>query len=232
MRQAKVLFNIEILGVNAATANVDSYIQLISLGNPLPWLQDTPTHRVWETWGVTYRDLRILDSSNRVTAVFNLTAHDLGDSENYDTAKALFLAAANAGDANRNGLPDQWESKYFGNNLADRDADPDHDGYSNFLEFAFGTDPLDPNSHPALPLLFNVNGQGTVTFTRWAGSTSDYLVDASTNLTAWITTGSVIRGATTNLFDGTGRLRSIFTLTKPANIQTNGFIRLRLQARP
>lgn len=54
-------------------------------------------------------------------------------------------------DANRNGILDAWETTRFGN--ADHganqpDDDPDGDGLSNLLEYAFDTHPLVPNASP------------------------------------------------------------------------------------
>ena len=36
----------------------------------------------------------ILDGNNETYAVFNLTTYDLSDSDNYETLKALLIAAA------------------------------------------------------------------------------------------------------------------------------------------
>ena len=52
-------------------------------------------------------------------------------------------------DADGDGLPDDWETKY-GLDVAqnDADADKDGDGFTNAEEYAAGTDPSDKNSHP------------------------------------------------------------------------------------
>ncbi len=44
-------------------------------------------------------------------------------------------------DTDHNGLPDDWELKYFGHIGVDPNADPDRDGLSNLEEFKNGTDP-------------------------------------------------------------------------------------------
>lgn len=44
-------------------------------------------------------------------------------------------------DTDHNGLPDDWELKYFGHIGVDPNADPDHDGLTNLQEFKNGTDP-------------------------------------------------------------------------------------------
>lgn len=43
---------------------------------------------------MTYRDVVVLDSGNRVAAVYNLTEHDLSVPANYDSLKALLVRVA------------------------------------------------------------------------------------------------------------------------------------------
>ena len=49
-------------------------------------------------------------------------------------------------DSDANGLPDWWEQEYFGHLGVDPNADPDHDGYSNYSEFIAGTNPQQASS--------------------------------------------------------------------------------------
>ena len=52
-------------------------------------------------------------------------------------------------DADGDGLPDDWETKYgLDVTQNDADADKDGDGFTNAEEYAAGTDPSDKNSHP------------------------------------------------------------------------------------
>jgi hypothetical protein len=74
----------------------------------LPLLQDTEAADVWQAWAITYRDVVILDYANVQVGVFNLTGNSLGetdltqdtdgdgtpDATNYETLKALLIAAA------------------------------------------------------------------------------------------------------------------------------------------
>jgi len=63
----------------------------ITEGRDLPWLQDQPEVSLWTTWGITYRDVVVLDAEGQVDGVLNLTEHDLADAETYDAMRALLL---------------------------------------------------------------------------------------------------------------------------------------------
>jgi len=65
----------------------------MTTGRVLPWLQDRPDVDVWLTWQVEYRDVVILDATNRRVGVYNLTLHDLGEPGNLSTLKQLLLDA-------------------------------------------------------------------------------------------------------------------------------------------
>ena len=70
-----------------------SGVGLMSDRGDLPVLQDTPEENVWLDWGVTFRDVVILDKDNQKVTEYNLTVHDLGRSANYDALKALLIAS-------------------------------------------------------------------------------------------------------------------------------------------
>jgi hypothetical protein len=59
----------------------------------LPVVQDDATANVWLNWGAVWRDVYVLDRSNHVTAVYNLSAHGLSDPANYAELYDLFVAA-------------------------------------------------------------------------------------------------------------------------------------------
>ena len=58
---------------------------------------------------------------------------------------ALTQPAPQQPDADKDGIPDDWEKQYgFNpNDPADAKADPDKDGCDNLCEFLAGTDPID-----------------------------------------------------------------------------------------
>ena len=230
LKGAKPELNIEILGVNRT--NQAAYNQLVvSTMNPLPWLQDTIQDAVWSHWGVTYRDVRILDSQSRLRAVFNLTQFDLSVPGNYMTLRQMFLDAAKVVDSDGDGLPDDWEMQYFGNLLAGPGDDPDGDGQDNFTEFAFGTDPRDPKSFSSLQARLTSKGPDrflTLSFRRPAGSIVDYLVEASPDLKVWTKDASELNGALSPraLFDGTGTIEAFWSLRKSTAVRPNGFLRV------
>jgi hypothetical protein len=70
--------------------------------------------------------------------------------------------------------------------LADPDADEDHDGLTNFTEYAFGLDPQDSASVSPVSISA-LKASGTLTYTRRKTSLSGltYTVWTSTDLSSW-----------------------------------------------
>jgi hypothetical protein len=56
------------------------------------------------------------------------------------------VTPASITDVNANGLPDGWEIQHFGALGVDPNADADHDGSTNLMEYLAGTNPNDANS--------------------------------------------------------------------------------------
>ena len=80
----------QIIGVNehGFEANNSGFTE----GRSLPWLQDTSDARVWDVWGVTYRDLFIVDSEGVLRNIYNLSSNDLRSDA--ATAELLDLVGA------------------------------------------------------------------------------------------------------------------------------------------
>ena len=83
---------INILGVNLQ--GLESTNNLVTPSVDLPWLQDTAVVDAWGLWGVTWRDVIILDRDNLRVEVYNLTSNDLNVPAKYDELKALLLSVA------------------------------------------------------------------------------------------------------------------------------------------
>jgi hypothetical protein len=92
-------------------------------------------------------------------------------------------------DENADGLPDNWQAQYWGNNPAlwpSPNADSDGDGISNRLEFMAGTNPRDPNS--ALRTSFVVAPQGPrLTWNTVPGQM--YQVEQTSDFSTWVPFG-------------------------------------------
>ncbi len=199
--------NIEIVGVNR---NTDAeFNPLITVGRTLPWLQDTTETDAWSAWQATWRDVQIVDAQNQRITIYNLTDHDLSDSANYAALKQMFLDAARATDVDGDKLPDAWELRYFSNLNALPDQDPDGDGVSNAVEFAFGTDPTSPNSAASIKQSYIRSAQQvpiSVSFRRFAGGIFDYTFEVSDDLQKWSPATPEILAIQSpyNRFDGFG----------------------------
>lgn len=57
----------------------ESGIDSFTDGRVQPVLQDSAEVGAWESWGVAYRDVVILDGTGTTVGVYNLTDHDLSD---------------------------------------------------------------------------------------------------------------------------------------------------------
>ena len=78
----------------------------------------------------------------------NVTLYnDTLETAKYIAANAMMWAYNFAQDNPPAGaVPAWWANFYFGANVAGS-SDPDGDGYSNYAEYVYGTDPTDPASH-------------------------------------------------------------------------------------
>ncbi len=92
------------------------------------------------------------------------------------SAKLTFLT-----DTDGDGLPDDWETKYFGVAGADPNVDSDGDGLSNAQEYLAGTDPTNALSYLKIGSIAT-NGGATLIFGTLAGKT--YTIQYSRTLGA------------------------------------------------
>lgn len=66
-------------------------------------------------------------------------------------------------DTDSDSLPDGWEVNYnFDANTADSDLDRDYDGYSNLIEFQFGSHPVDNNDVPKDVIAYSISWDKTL----------------------------------------------------------------------
>ena len=66
--------------------------------------------------------------------------------------------------------------------------DPDFDGLQNLLEFALGLNPAN-GGYAGMPVASTTGGLLTLTYQRYTGCDVTYIVEASSNLTTWSSTG-------------------------------------------
>jgi hypothetical protein len=83
---------VDILGINGVGHEAGN--PTICAGRDIPWLQETVETPVWTQWGITYRDVVILDEDNIVVAIYNVTQNNLTDPAKYDELYGLFEAEA------------------------------------------------------------------------------------------------------------------------------------------
>ncbi len=87
---------IQILGVNQFGFEEDN--DLMTDGVDIPWLQDVEDEEggseAWLRWGVTLRDVVILDAENQVVGTYNLTEHDLEYPPYYEELRQMLIDAA------------------------------------------------------------------------------------------------------------------------------------------
>ena len=139
-----------------------------------------------------------ITTTNQLLVISNLVA---GSAHSFrleyvlrDGRRSALSVAANAStwgeDANFDGLPDDWQARYWGLNPLGWPAanvDSDGDGATNLQEFLAGTDPTRKDS--SLRLELTRTGQG-----MWLNWNTEpgfvYQVQISTNATTWQNTGA------------------------------------------
>ena len=156
-----------------------------------------------------------------------LLYNNTGATNQYLVANAvMWVYVAAQDDSTRGGVPAWWANFFFGANVngsVSGSADADGDGYSNYAEYVFGTDPTDAQSH--LNFIISPASSNIVAFTfSPCQGGRNYQLEAATNLASplWITL--------TNGFTVDSNGSGAFTVT-----QTNAaaaFYRLSAQVAP
>ena len=108
------------------------------------------------------------------------------------------------GDADSDGLNDDWEFRELLTYQFNGDDDPDHDGVSNADELAQGTDPLVPNAYRINTITQVAPDQLQLTWNATPGMS--FAVEVSTNLVDWsaattVGTGNNFAGSVTVVKD-------------------------------
>lgn len=91
-------------------------------------------------------------------------------------------------DSDGDGLPDEWELRWFGSLVQDATGDPDNDGFDNLAEYTAGSDPTNPASTPGdtdadtLPDEWELSYFGSLDF----GASDDPDGDGFTNLQEYL----------------------------------------------
>lgn len=109
-------------------------------------------------------------------------------------ANGNLFAVQDAADADADGLPDQWETRYFGSTAAAPEADPDQDGSNNLAELRAGTDPASAASGLAIQSVHLRGADVVVRFNTAPGRS--YRLERATNLAnpEWTPVSSIVPG--------------------------------------
>jgi hypothetical protein len=116
----------------------------------------------------TFNAVRISGDSPTALSIGDLTRATIVNSAEYEMSVAeigiesnppvwrevvasspkIILAMNSSSDYDNDGIPDMWETQYFGSpSQSEATSDPDADGFTNLMEFRLGTNPLDAASY-------------------------------------------------------------------------------------
>jgi hypothetical protein len=101
------------------------------------------------------------------TNTFSLSQRDRGKFERVDLQAQLVFP-----DGDRDGLPDFWETEYFGGNSATPDGDDDQDGLNNLKEYLAGTHPK--SSESSIVILDTKTFPNGDVVLRWQSATNRF----------------------------------------------------------
>ncbi|MGA2177628.1 MAG: hypothetical protein ABSH38_21850 [Verrucomicrobiota bacterium] len=173
------------------------------------------------SWQPLVNDLYFASGTGGNVAIYNNT----GETNKNVIANAMKWVYDPTQDYPTNGsVPAWWANYYFGPNATvSGSADADGDGYSNYAEYVFGTDPTDPASHLNFSVSYGPGNVVSVTFSPWQGGRA-YALQSATDLSAgaWMTLTNTVTVDT----NGNG----VFTVTQPS--PASAFYRLSAQILP
>ncbi|MFC1465718.1 MAG: BNR-4 repeat-containing protein [Candidatus Brachytrichaceae bacterium NZ_4S206] len=104
-----------------------------------------------------------------------------------------------AGDTDNDGLPDWWETLWFGGLGQSGADDPDRDGHNNLAEWTHGSDPTNPNSIPGdvdgdnLPDAWELTALGSLAFGAYEDTDGDGLSNLAEMLAGTSPTNALSR---------------------------------------
>jgi Tol biopolymer transport system component len=126
----------------------------------------------------------ILSSSGRMIA-FHSAASDLVSGDQNETTDAFYALVPQSvvGDSDGDGLPDEWEQRYFAGLQQGSNDDPDGDAMTNSAEYRTGTDPTSAASLFAIQTVV-LTADGTITLTWPAAPDRTYQVELTESLSA------------------------------------------------
>lgn len=117
----------------------------------------------------------------------NIAGGGLGSGTQRTNAILTILA-----DTNGNGIPDDWESAYFGSATgADREADSDGDGMKNWQEYIAGTNPTNSASYLKVESVEPTGGMA-ISFLAAANRTYTVEYKDGLNTVLWTRLGDVV----------------------------------------
>jgi len=100
---------------------------------------------------------------------YRVRALNTAGNDNWSDGPAFFDTLATTTDADGDGMPDLWETQYFGNTTATAAADADSDGASNLSEYLAGTDPTNAASSLSLFCFHDATDDASIAFNSRAG---------------------------------------------------------------
>jgi subtilisin-like proprotein convertase family protein len=145
---------------------------------PLSTLNGKPSNGTWK--------LRITDTAQQ--DVGTLYCWQL------QIARQQSVCCTAAADSDSDGLPDNWETLYFGNLNQGANDDPDGDGFTNLQEFNAGTIPTNAMSLPRITAIEILGANVRISFTTESGKLYDVEWTASVASGSWNTLTTNVAG--------------------------------------